>query len=196
MKKDQNLPNKNIHSNNRSGKTHPNNSNYSIQQSPYNKSYRGRSPYQKTHKISHKTDIVDHIVELVNLKITNQDQIQTNPNFCLMPDPIKIQEIEIIQIIDLETPHTIDKEIILTIGIETIQTIEIPDIKITDRAIILTTDQNIIMIKIYHAIIHRKEAQAMTTDKGTTLNHHIGITHLNIKIKYNQLKKLNQTPRY
>ena len=196
MKIDQNLPNKNFHSNNSSGKPLTNNSNYSRQQSPYNKSYRGRSPYQKTHKISHKTDIVDHIVELVNLKITIQDQIQTNPNFRLMPDPIQILEIKIIQIIDLEIPHTIDKEIILTIGIETIQTMETPNIKIINHAIILTTDQNIIMIKIYHAIIHSREAQAITTDKGTTLNHLIRITRLNIKIKYNQLKKLNQTPRY
>ena len=34
MKKDQSLPNKNIHSNNSSGKPLPNNSNYSRQQSP------------------------------------------------------------------------------------------------------------------------------------------------------------------
>ena len=47
MKKDQNLPNKNIHSNNSSGKPLPNNSNYSRQQSPYNAIYRGRSPYQR-----------------------------------------------------------------------------------------------------------------------------------------------------
>ena len=42
MKKDQNLPNKNIHSNNSSGKLLPGNSNYSRNQSPYNSSYRGR----------------------------------------------------------------------------------------------------------------------------------------------------------
>ena len=47
MKKDQNLPTKNIHSNNSSGKPLPNNSNYSRQQSTYNTNYRGRSPYQK-----------------------------------------------------------------------------------------------------------------------------------------------------
>ena len=67
-------------------------------------------------------------------------------------------------------------------------------------------------IKIDHAIIHRTEIQVKTTDKETTLNHHIGIKHvikdhtkiievihLNIKgkvIKYKQLKKLNQTPWY
>ena len=47
MKKDQNLPNKNIHSNNSSGKPLPSNSNYSRNKSPYNSSYRGKSPEQK-----------------------------------------------------------------------------------------------------------------------------------------------------
>ena len=47
MKKDQNLPNKNIYSNNSSGKPLPGNSNYSRNQSPYNSSYRGRSPEQR-----------------------------------------------------------------------------------------------------------------------------------------------------
>ena len=47
MKKDQNLPNKNIHSNNSSGKPLPGNSNYSRNQLPYNSSYRGRSPEQR-----------------------------------------------------------------------------------------------------------------------------------------------------
>ena len=98
-----------------------------------------------------------------------------------MPDPIQILQIEIVQFIDLETLHTTDIEIILRIGIEIIQTTETPDIKIIDRAIILTTDQNIKIIKKDHAITHRTEAQTMTTDKGTTLNHHIGITHV-IKI--------------
>ena len=72
-------------------------------------------------------------------------------------------------------------EIIPTIGIETIQTIETLDIKIIDHAIILTTNPIIIIIKLDHAIIHRTEIQAITTDKETTLNHPIGITHV-IKI--------------
>ena len=46
MKKDQNLPNKNIYNNNSSGKPLPNNPKYSRNQSPYNFSYRGRSPEQ------------------------------------------------------------------------------------------------------------------------------------------------------
>ena len=44
IKKDQNLPNKNIYSNNSSGKPLPSNSNYLRNQSSYNSSYRGRSP--------------------------------------------------------------------------------------------------------------------------------------------------------
>ena len=47
MKKDRNLPNKNIHSNNSSGKPRPGNSNYSRNQSPFNSSFRGRSPEQR-----------------------------------------------------------------------------------------------------------------------------------------------------
>ena len=47
LKKDQTLPNKNIHSNKSSGKPLPNNSIYSRNQSLYNSSYRGRSPEQK-----------------------------------------------------------------------------------------------------------------------------------------------------
>ena len=42
MKKDQNLPNKNIYNHNSSRKPLSSNSNYSRNQSPYNSSYRGR----------------------------------------------------------------------------------------------------------------------------------------------------------
>ena len=44
LKKDQNLPNKNIHSNSSSGKPLPNTSNYSRSQPTFNCNYRGRSP--------------------------------------------------------------------------------------------------------------------------------------------------------
>ena len=47
MKKDQNLPNKNIHSKTSSGKPLPNNSNDTKQQSPCNPNYRGRAPNQR-----------------------------------------------------------------------------------------------------------------------------------------------------
>ena len=138
------------------------------------------------HEVSHKTDIVDQIVEIVKIEITIQDQIQTNLNLCLMSVPIQMLEIEINQIIDLETLHIKEIEIIPATGIEIIQMTKILDIKITDHAIILTTDQtfidqNITIIKINHAIIHRTEIQNKTTDNETALTHHIGITHV-IKI--------------
>ena len=80
-------------------------------------------------EIFHKTGIVDHIVKIVNIEKTIQDQIQTNLNFHLIPNPIQILGIEIIQTIDLETLRSINIEIIPTIVIETIQKIEILDIK-------------------------------------------------------------------
>ena len=92
--------------------------------------------------------------------------------------PVPFLEIEIIQIIDLETLHTIDIKVFPTIGIETIQTIETLDIKIIGLAIILTTDQNITIFKKDQATVHKLEVQAITTDKETILNHHIGITHV------------------
>ena len=53
MKKDQNLPYKNIHKINSSGKPLPNNSNYSRHNSSYNTNYRGRSPYTNRYSRSH-----------------------------------------------------------------------------------------------------------------------------------------------
>ena len=47
LKKDQKLPNKNLYSNNSSEKPLPSKSNYSRNQSPYNSSYRGRSPERR-----------------------------------------------------------------------------------------------------------------------------------------------------
>ena len=95
--------------------------------------------------------------------------------------------------------------------------IEILDIKMIDHVTILLTDQTITdqsetTIKKDHAIIHKIEIQVITLDKEGTLSHHIGVTHvikinnkiigvvhLNIKdnyIRYKQLEKLNQSPRY
>ena len=88
----------------------------------------------KIHKISHKTDIVDHIVEINSIKITTQDQIQTNQNFRLILDPIQILDIKIIHLSVLETLHTINIKTIPMIGIKTIQTIETLHIKIIDHA--------------------------------------------------------------
>ena len=109
MKKDQKLPNKNIHSNNSSGKPLPKNSNYSRNQSPYNSNYRGRSPEQKIHEISPKTDIVDQIAKKTSIETTNHDQIQTEEIF-LIPVPIQILGTDTIQTIDHVIDHTIEIE--------------------------------------------------------------------------------------
>ena len=47
---------------------------------------------KKIHETFHKTDIVDHLVEIVNIEMTIHDQIQNNLNFCLMPVPNQILE--------------------------------------------------------------------------------------------------------
>ena len=93
MRKDQNLPNRNIHSNNSSGKPFPNNSNYSRKQSPYNTNYIESDHHTKEiHRVSHKTGIVDHIV----------DQIWTIP--LLLESPKSKQ----LQTPDLEIDFLID----------------------------------------------------------------------------------------
>ena len=85
MKKDQNLANKNIYSNNSSGKPLPINSNYSINQSPYNSSYRGRSPERRNSRNFYKKDIVDRIAKIT--KITILDRIPMQHNLFLDPVP-------------------------------------------------------------------------------------------------------------
>ena len=86
--------------------------------------------------------------------------------------------------IDQETLLIIEIEIIPTIGIEIIQMIETKGIKTLVHVIILTTDQSIkdqivTTINIDHAITHKTEIQTMTINQETTLNHYIGITHVN-----------------
>ena len=76
MKKDQNYPKKNIHSNNSSGKPLPGNYNISRQKSLYKYNYRGRSPDRRNSRNSHRKDIVDQTVKTIHIKIIIQDQIQ------------------------------------------------------------------------------------------------------------------------
>ena len=186
MKKYQNLPNKNIHSNFSPGKPLPNSSNYSRNQSSYNSNNRGRSPDQK---ISHKTDIVDQIVEIPNIEIIIHDQTQTDQIIRLLPVPIPTQGIGTIQTIDQEIHHTMDIEIIPTIETEAIQIIEISDI-IIEREVIQTTDHNTndlitITIKVDHEIIHNIGIQTITIDREIILNHLIEIIHVTQILKTN-----------
>ena len=91
-----------------------------------------------------------------------------------MPVPIQILEIEPYEKISLEILHITETAI---------NPIELLDIKTIDHMIFLRTDQtitdqNLTTIKIDHALIHEIEFQVITIDKETTLNHHIGITHV------------------
>ena len=95
---------------------------------------------KEIHESSHKIDIVDQIVSIISIEITNHDQIQTEENIRLIPVPIQILGIDTIQTIDHETHHTIETETIETIGIEVIQIIEINGFKTIDHETIHTTD--------------------------------------------------------
>ena len=212
MKRDHNLPNKNIHSNNSSGKPLPNNSNYSRQQPLYDSNYPGRSPNQRNSQNFSQNRYSRSNSRNSQYRINYSRSNSNRPEFLFNASSHSNSRNSYYS--NDRYLHTIEKENTPTIGTETIQMIEILDIKIIDHAIIPTTDQTIkdqkiTTIKIDHAIIHRTEIQVITTDKETTLNHHIGITHvirihnkiievvhLNIKgkqIKYKKLKNFNQT---
>ena len=203
MKKDQNRPKKSIYSNNSSGKPVTSSSNYTRNQSPYNSSYRGRSP----DKISHKIDITDRIAKIT--KITIHDRIPIQQNLFLDPVPNQTQGIDTIPIINHETHHTTEIETVHIIEIEVIQTIEIRTTQTIDQGINHIIDQTItdqmIIIKTDHKIIHKIETQVTIIDTEIIPSHHIGIitaipilnidtevAHQNIKdtlIKCKQMKK-------
>ena len=168
------------------------------------------------HEISHKIDIVDQIVKIISIEITIHDQIQTDQNF-LIPVPIQILGIDIIQTIDHEIHHTIETETIQKTEIEAIPIIEINVTKTIDQETIHTTDpiineRIIITTIIDHEIIHKIEIQTITISKRIILNLLIGIIlatpipntniealHRNIRdklIRYKQLKKQTRPPWY
>ena len=129
MKRDQNLPNKNIHSNNISEKR------FQITQITLDNNHfiiriiEDDHQNKEIHEDSHKTDIIGQTVKIISIEITIQDQIQTDLSFRLRPVSIQILEIGFIKMIDLETLHIIEIEIIPTIGIKTIQMTEVKNIK-------------------------------------------------------------------
>ena len=167
MKKGQNLPNKNIHNSNSSGKRLSKTQIILDNNHLIIKIIEEDHQIKEIQEISHKTDIVDQIVKIVNIEINIRDQIQIDLNFRFMPITIQILEINMIQTIDLEPLHKKEIEIIPIIGIETIQMIEILAIKKIDHVIVLTTGQTIkdqITNKIDHPIIHRIETQVITIE--------------------------------
>ena len=119
LSKDQNLPNKNIHSNNSSGKPLPSNSNYSRNQSPYNSNYRGRSPEQR-HSRNFSQNRYSRSNSQNNQYRNNFSRSNSNKKKFSIPVPIQILGIDNIQTIDHETHHTTEIETIQTIGIEVI----------------------------------------------------------------------------
>ena len=214
MKKDQNLPNKKIYSNNSSGKPLPGNSNFSRNKSPYNSSYRGRSPEQRISR-NFSQNRYSRSNSQNNQNRNNYSRSNSNTTDIISAVPIQTQEIDTIPTIDHEIHHTTERKIIQTIGIEVIRTIEIRTIRTTDQGITHIIDQIIknqmITIITGHEIIHKIEAQATAIDTETIPSHPIGIiivtpilnidtevTHQSIKdtsTKCKQMKKQLQTPQ-
>ena len=113
MKKNQNLPNKNFHSNNNFG--------YQIAQITREINHliilstEVDHQIKKFHEILHKIDIVEHTVEITIIEIIIHVQTQTDRIFRLIPVPIHILGVDTNQMIDQGTHHTIDIGIIPTI---------------------------------------------------------------------------------
>ena len=191
MKKDQNLPNKAVYSNNSSGK--PLRTIQIIQEINHHITQVIEEDRQneEIHKIRHKIITIDQIVE-----ITTPDLIQTQHNLFL--DLIPNQEIDTIQTISHETHHIIEIETIPIIEIEAIPTTETRITRTIDQGITHIIDQTItdqtIIIKTDHEIIHKIDIQAIIIVIEIIPNHHTGIitiiiiliiaievVHLNIK---------------
>ena len=208
MKKDQNLPNKTGLQQQQFRENHSRTiQNYTRNQSPYNSSYRGRSPETKKHAIiHHKITTIDQIV-----KITTPDHIQIHNDLFL--DLILNQEITTIQTTNHEIHHTIGIETTPIIEIEVIQTTETRITRTIDQGITHIIDRTITdqttIIKIDREIIHKIDTQVIIIVIEIIPNHHTGIiitiiiliiatevVHLNIKdilIKYNLIQKQHQT---
>ena len=210
MKKDQNLPNKNEYSNNSSGKPLPNNTNYTRNQSPYNSSYRGRSPERRktqnssqnhynrpnsrnnySRSNSNTTQFVSRSNSQSNTRNKYYPNNQSRNSSYNRNRNYSNNRNRIIRTIEIRITRTIDQEIT-----------HITDQIITDQTTIIKTD---------HEIIHKIHIQVIIIDIEIILNHHIEtitiiiilniateVVHPNIKdilIKYNQMKKQHQTPQ-
>ena len=93
MKKDQNLPNKNIHSNNSSGKQPQIIQITQETNHPITLVIEVDRQNKEIHDISHKIDIVDQIAKITSIESTIHVQIQTEENILLITVPIQILEI-------------------------------------------------------------------------------------------------------
>ena len=160
---------------------------------------------EKKHKFFHKADTTDQIVKITSIKKITRDQTQTELNTRTKIEivPFQTLEIDVIQTIDPELHHIIETGITQIIELDNVQTI--------DHETIQTTDQTISTNKIDHKVILQIETIITQVDKEIFLSHHTEIkhniiihnkileaVHLNTKdryIRYNQMKKLNQTLR-
>ena len=209
MKKDQNLPNKNVYSNKSSGKPLPNNTNYTRTQSPYNSSYRGRSPERRNtqnssqnhynrpnsqNNYSRSNSNTTQFVSRSNSQSRNNyypNNQSRNSSYNRNRNYSNNRNRSYSNNRNQNYPETIDQGIT-----------HIIDQTITDQTIIIKTE---------HEIIHKIDTQVIITVLEIIPNHHTGIitiiiiltiatevVHLNIKeilIKYNQTKKQHQTPQ-
>ena len=206
MKKDQNLPNKNIHSNSSSGKPLPNTSNYSRSQSPYNSNYRGRSPDQR--KLRNFSQNRYSRSNSRNTQYRN-NYSRSNSNRLDYSFDTSSHSHSRGRHYSNDRSRNLSIQKLQYIETEATQIIEINDVKIIDHEIIRITDQitkdlTKIVIKIDNEITNKIEIQVITIDKETTLNHLIGILHVILILKTNiekihrnikdkQLKKITQT---
>ena len=160
MKKDQNLTNKNIRSNNSSGKPLPNSSNHSRYRSPYNSNYRGRSPdkrnsrnpSQNRYSRSHSRNT--HYRNIYSRSYTIRQNYSFDTSSHSHPRNRHYSK-------DRSRNSSYNRHRSLKLIIQTIDQI--------------TKDLIITIIKIDLEKIHNKGIQ--TIDKETTLIHLIGITH-------------------
>ena len=175
MKKDQNLPNKNIYGNNSSGKPLPSNSNYTRNQSPYNSSYRGRSPergntrnfsqnrYNRSNSQNNQNNYSRSNSNTIEFVSESSSQSNPRNRHYSNIQITKLTEIETIQIIEIEVTQTIEIRIIQT----------------RDQGIIHITNQiirdQIIITKTDHKILHKIETQVTIIDSESIPSHHTGI---------------------
>ena len=175
MKKDQKLPNKNIHSKN-SSENHSQISIITIDNNdPTKITIAGDLQVEEIHKISHKLDIAGLIVQTISFKATAQDQTQTEVFIQIITETVRIQMLgkDIIQRTVLEIPHKIESK---TTGI-----IEIDSTQIIDHETIRTIDQTTTIVTLDHVTFPDIETKTTQIDKEVFLSQHTETTH-NIQV--------------
>ena len=211
MKKDQNLPNKNIHSNNSSGKPLPGNSNYSRNQSPYNSSYRGRSPEQRNsrnfsqNRYSRSNNQNNH-----NRNNTSRSNSNTTEFVSASSSHSNPRNRHDSNNRSRNSSYNRNRNYSnnRNRSYSNKRNQNYPNNRSRNNSLIdqITKDQMIIII-IHHKIIHKTETQATTIDTEIIPNQPIGIitvtpilnidtevTHQSIKDTSNKCKKNEETP--